>query len=287
MNKFILNNIDTSFGGYQQLINLYQHFETSQFETINLSFEKWFSANLSSALGGILDKFIDNYNEIEFEIIPENIKNIIKKNNFLSHFGHLNVVDTNNTTIKYLKLKKSDGRFFNNYVVMELLSRSELPKMTDELKKKVAESIYEIFINAQIHSESEFIYTCGQFFPKTNTIEFTITDTGIGFKNKINERFKSSLSSIQAIKWALMDGNSTKENVSGGIGLAILTEFVKMNKGKFQIVSDSGFYQLDSKDEQSKQFDGAFPGTIVNMQFKTDDKSSYALMSEIDLNDIF
>ncbi|MDR4507873.1 MAG: hypothetical protein MRJ65_06500 [Candidatus Brocadiaceae bacterium] len=45
--------------------------------------------------------------------------------------------------------------------------------------KKITESIYEIFVNAQIHSETDFIYTCGQFFPNKHMIEFTIKDTGI------------------------------------------------------------------------------------------------------------
>ena len=75
----------------------------------------------------------------------------------------------------------------------------------------IAESIYEIFVNAQIHSSTDYIYTCGQFFPRKHKIEFTIVDTGIGFKNAINNRFNGTLSSIQAMKWALKDGITTKK----------------------------------------------------------------------------
>jgi hypothetical protein len=287
MKKFILENINSEFDSYQQLINLYQCYNNEKFESIHLNFNQWFAANLSSALGGLLDKLSNNYNEVKIDNLPEKIKIIIQKNNFLSYYGFPKITDSFGTTIKYLKLKPTDGRYFNNYVFTELLNRPELPNLSYGLRKKIAESIYEIFVNAQIHSESEFIYTCGQFFPKNHTIEFTITDTGIGFKDKINKRFNSSLSSLQAIMWAIEDGNSTKENISGGIGLAILKEFVKMNKGKFQIISDNGFYQLDSKNEITKLFNGYFPGTIVNMKFKTDDESSYSLKSEIDYNDIF
>ena len=147
--------------------------------------------------------------------------------------------------------------------------------------------IYEIFVNAQIHSASPFIYTCGQFFPNKNKIEFTIVDTGIGFKEKINQRFNSNLSAIQAIKWAVQDKMTTKIGVSGGIGLAVLKEFIELNKGKMQIVSSDGFYQFDSEGELDNQFSGQFPGTIVNLQFKTDDKHNYSLKNEIDINDIF
>ena len=287
MSEFNLVNIDTSFESYQQLINLYNENKDSWFETIEISFQQWFAANLSSAIGGILDKLLGDLNTIHFNNIPPQIQTIIQKNNFLSHFDYQRIDDINNTTIRYLKLKPTDGRFFHGYVVKELLNRPELPKMSSALKKKIAESIYEIFVNAQLHSESDFIYTCGQFFPTKHTIEFTITDTGIGFKNRVNNRFETNLSSVQAIKWAMIDGNSTKQDISGGIGLAILREFVSINKGKIQIISDDGFYQLDSNGVQTRLFSGSFPGTIINMQFKTDDTTSYSLMSEAESDELF
>lgn len=279
--------IETNYESYQQLISLYQEYKNLTFDTIILSFSKWFSANLCSALGGILDKLRNNFNGIRVDQIEPSIKKILQKNNFLYHLGFEHITDDHHTTIKYLKLKPTDGRYFNNYVFTELLNRPELPPISLGLKKKIAESIYEIFVNAQIHSESNNIYTCGQFFPKTHTIKFTITDTGLGFKNKINKRFNSSLTSTKAIKWAIEDGNSTKEGVSGGIGLAILKEFISRNKGIFQIISDDGFYQLDSGGENTQFFNGSFPGTIINMQFKTDDVTSYKLKNEIDDNEIF
>jgi len=282
----ILNNIDTSFESYQQLIKFYLENKDKFFDTIEIDFQQWFSANLCSALGGILDQFLNSLNTINFNT-PFTIKTVIQKNDFLSHFGYKRLSDTHNTTIKYLKLKPTDGKFFHGYVSKELLNRSELPNMSAALKKKIAESIYEIFVNAQIHSETNFIYTCGQFFPKKNNIEFTITDTGIGFKNRVNRRFKTNLSSVQAIKWAINDGNSTKLGISGGIGRAILKEFVTKNGGKIQIISDDGFYQLDAQVEKTIQFSGSFPGTIVNMQFLTDDPKSYSLISETALEDLF
>ena len=287
MSEFNLVNIDTSFESYQQLINLYNENKDNWFETIEISFQQWFAANLSSAIGGILDKLLGDLNTIHFNNIPPKIQTIIQKNNFLSHFGYQRIDDINNTTIRYLKLKPTDGRFFHGYVVKELLNRPELPKMSSALKKKIAESIYEIFVNAQLHSESDFIYTCGQFFPAKHTIEFTITDTGIGFKNRVNNRFETNLSSVQAIEWAMIDGHSTKQDISGGIGLAILREFVSINKGKIQIISDDGFYQMDSNGLQTRLFSGSFPGTIINMQFKTDDTTSYSLMSEAESDELF
>lgn len=281
-----ITNINNTFESYQRLINFYQENKDRDFETINVELKQWFAANMCATLGSILDIFTDNINALKFDISPE-IERILLKNDFLSFFGYSRIIDNHHTTIRFLKLKLTDGKYFNNYVVDELIGRAELPKMSALVKEKMTEAIYEIFVNAQIHSDSKHIYTCGQFFPRDNKIEFTIVDTGIGFKRKINERFNTNLSSIQAIEWATKDRHTTKIDVTGGIGLALLKEFIGKNKGKMQIISDDGFYEFGSQGEQMKLFTGSFPGTIVNLQFKTDDHSSYVLTQEFKNSDIF
>ena len=59
------------------------------------------------------------------------------------------------------------------------------------------------------------------------------------------------------------------------------------NKGKFQIVSLDGFYQFGVGGELSGIFSGEFPGTLVNLQFRTDDINSYIVKGENDINNIF
>ena len=282
-----LVNINNTFESYQVLIDFYREYEEKEFYTIHLELREWFSANMCATLGSILDIFSDKMNVTKFDHLDPAIEKVLLKNDFLSYFGFKRIVDNYHTTIRFLKLKLTDGKFFNAYVVNELIGRAELPKMSILVKEKMTEAIYEIFVNAQIHSEGKQIYTCGQFFPRESKIEFTIVDSGIGFKNKVNERFNVNLSSAQAIKWAIMDKHTTKVGVTGGIGLAVLKEFIEKNKGKMQIISDDGFYQLDSQGEQTRLFKGSFPGTIVNLQFKTDDSSSYILKKEFDNNNIF
>lgn len=284
-----LTKINNTFDSYQSLITFYEHNKNILFSDVNIEIRDFFAANMSAALGAILDKFTAKLNNIRFASLDAQIERILLKNDFLTYYGKQRALDTNNTTIKFQKLKPSDGKYFKSYVIEELIEGhiADLPKMSKGVKGKMIEAIYEIFVNAQIHSETDFIYTCGQFFPNKNKIEFTIVDTGIGFKEKVNQRFNSNLNAVQAIKWAIQDKMTTKENISGGIGLALLKEFVGMNKGKMQIVSNDGFYQYDSSEEFTKMFIGQFPGTIVNLQFRTDDTSNYLLRSEIGTNDIF
>jgi hypothetical protein len=287
MNRLI--TINNTFESFQSLIQLYKTHKDELFGDIHLEIYHFFAANMSAALGAVLDKFTANLNDIHFDYLSPQIETILLKNDFLTYFGKQRSVDVNHTTIKFLKLNPTDGKYFKNYVIEELIEGhiTDLPQMSNGVKEKMVEAIYEIFVNAQIHSETEFIYTCGQFFPTKNKIEFTIVDTGIGFREKINRRFGSNLRATQAIKWAVEEKKTTKEGISGGLGLAVLREFVILNKGKMQIISNEGFYQFNSDGETLNEFQGEFPGTIVNLQFRTDDNNNYSLKSEIDINDIF
>lgn len=284
-----LTTINNTYDSYQSLISFYEENKDKMFDDIHLELRHFFSTNMSAALGAVLDIFTSNLNDIHFDYISPRIETILLKNDFLTYYGKKRAIDNNNTTIKFQKLKTTDGKYFKNYVIEELIEGhiADLPRMSEGVKEKILEAIYEIFVNAQIHSETQFIYTCGQFFPNKSKIEFTIVDTGIGFKNRINKRFNSNLNATQAIKWAIQDRKTTKEGISGGIGLAVLKEFIEKNKGKIQIVSSDGFYQFDCDGEVSKLTEGQFPGTIVNLQFRTDDINNYSLKSEIDVNDIF
>lgn len=286
MKVFNLSNINTYVNSYQQFIDFYHETKGYIFENIDVELNHWFAANMSAVLGGLLDK-VSIANTIRITSNPQRIATILQKNGFLANYGYSTIIDTNHTTVPYLKLKPTESRYFYDYVNNRLLSNTALPAMSSHLKQKITESIYEIFVNAQMHSETDYIYTCGQFFPKKHKIEFTIVDMGVGFKQKISKRFNRELNSLQAIRWAIEDGNSTKIGIPGGIGLAILKDFIKKNKGQFQIVSDDGFYQFSDTGEEKHFLNNSFPGSIINIQFRTDDIHTYTLTSEINLSTIF
>ena len=290
MQKLTLSNIHNDRNGYNQLIKLYQEHKEDIFEDIKLDLISWFDANLSAVLGAILDKIKqDGLNNIQFGNIKGDIQKILQKNNFLSFYGFDRLYDTFHTTIEYKKLKPTDTRYFNTYLE-ELLNRREFPNMTEYVHEKISESIQEMFINAIYHSRTEFIYTCGQFHPYRHELNFTIVDTGIGFARRIEESLNiANISSKDAIMWAITDGNTSKKDVSGGLGLAILKEFITQNKGKIQIVSGNAFYELSNNIETISILDYFFDGSVISMNFNTNDIMTYSFENEnqIDLDDIF
>ncbi len=284
----VLQNINNNFGSYQQLISFYEKHKDDEFMNISISIRSWFAANMSSALGAVLDILSNNLNTILFSNNSEGAETILKKNLFLSYYGNYpKKYDKYHTTIPFQKLKQTDGTYFKEYIFNQLLNRDEMPHMSKAARDSIAEAIYEIFVNAQMHSQTNSIFVCGQFFPNKDKIEFTITDVGKGFKSSVNNHFNSNLTSVQAIKWAVQDRHTTKKDTPGGIGLARLSEFIKLNQGKMQIVSYDGFYEYTAEHEKSSSFIGEFPGTVVNLQFNTGDENWYSLKEEVDINDIF
>ena len=166
-NPIRLRGINSSTQSYQQLINLHQAIKNFVFSDITIQLEDWFAANMSAALGSILDK-LASMNDIIIQSSKESIISILQKNGFLAHFGYDKLYDSYFTTIPYLKLKRQESRFFQRYVI-----------------------------------------------------------------------------------------------------------------------SNDGFCQIDADSETASLLTGPFPGTIINMQFRTDDTSSCSLAGEADYDTIF
>jgi hypothetical protein len=157
--------------------------------------------------------------------------------------------------------------------------------MSSGLKRKILEGFCEIFHNSQTHSESRHVFTCGQYYAKKNVFIFNITDSGIGIKENIKEHNKIEMPADEAILWATKEINTTKKDSHpGGLGLKLLIEFIKLNRGSIIIVSDRGYYELKngSNNPVLKTFEYPFPGTSVSIKIITSDDRSYSLSTEND-----
>ena len=154
--KVSLGDIQNNYDSYNKLINFY-HNSKYKWETIEIQLG-WFSANCCSMLGALLTLLQNNFCDIE--INAGNATTILEKNGFLSFYGHKKLFDAYGTTIPYKILSPEDDRYFNEYVFKEFLGKSDLPEMSLPLKKKIAESIYEVFINSKMHSKTIKIFIC-------------------------------------------------------------------------------------------------------------------------------
>lgn len=111
---------------------------------------------------------------------------------------------------------------------------------------------------------------------------------GQTIKYNVNNFKKETWKGSECIEWATKDKNTTKTgNISGGLGLAIIFDFIKLNGGKIQIISSDGYWELRRGKVHKQELNFSFPGTIANLEFNLSDTNEYILKEEIDLDNIF
>ncbi|MFH1075271.1 MAG: ATP-binding protein [Pseudomonadota bacterium] len=211
--KLILPVIRHDDSGFQALVTLESETKSCLLDKIDIDMGKtsWFDAEMCAAFGSILYRLGERLNTISLTNIRPNVEEILLKNGFLSHYGRKQIPDRWGTTIPYQRFDVKDDRYFADYIERELIHRAEMPTMSQGLLKKFRESIFEIFSNAVLHSHTKLgIFSCGQFFPKRNRLDFSVADLGVGIRQNIKVNTGLNLSAEAAIHWATEGRNTTK-----------------------------------------------------------------------------
>lgn len=278
-----LDDIRSTFDGFSRLADLAAEVGDRSFDTIevNMTSTSWIDANMSAPLGVLFARWSDALNTVQPVRLRPNVEAILAKNLFLVGYGFPERPDTYGTVIPFRRFTPDDNRYFVSYINKHLVGKG-IPKMSEGLGRRFKDSLLEIFVNAAMHSETTIgIFACGQFFPAQHRLDFCIADAGIGFRRKIRKELNLAMNSDHAIRWALADGNTTRKgSIPGGLGLKLLREFIALNKGCIQIVSDRGFWQFNAQGETLMRMPHSFPGTVVNLEINTADTNSYCLSSE-------
>jgi len=256
-----------------------------------MSSASWFDANMFAMLGAAL---YDSraMHHLKLTGISTPLHNLVQRNGFLDNFGFTGgkVHDSKGTTIEYQRFDDEDAASFKEYVERHFVGKG-IPDMSKALHRKFRESIAELFDNAVRHSHTEKgIFACGQYFPTNCRLDFSIVDLGMGMKNVINSIKETNFSPVEAIQWAMTGDNTTRrkrDKKPGGLGLKLIKEFIALNGGNIQIVSDSGYWSFRNSGIDTRMFSLPFHGTVVNIEINTADTQSYCLASELRSDDIF
>lgn len=289
--KYILeisNNIDTSYGSHTKLSELYNQLLRVQSYEIYLDFSKvnFIASNQFAILGCILDTYRTKYPDtsIYFSSLKDKIKKTIQKNGFNMHLGFEKLPDTYNTTIPYTIFDINQINEFEKYIITRIFNRQDIPQMSELVKSKIVDNILEIFNNVKEHTHSNKVYTCGQYFPKSSFLYFTIVDSGETIPYNVNTYCdKSHIEHPpKPLEWAIAPGNTTRQvNTPGGLGLSLLRDFIKLNNGKLYIVSGNETYEQNGKNNRHRYMEHSFSGTIVTVAFNLLDDSTYRMNSEL------
>ena len=280
------DSIYTNQQGFASLANIYQQVKPCQFEKIQLDFQNttWFDANMLAMLGAIMESAWTN--SIDIVNLRLELEKIFKRTHY-SYFGGEFLPDSYQTTVEYRKSKVGEIGLFEKYLEKKLLAHSKMPSMSALLRKKIKESILEIFNNAIMHGDCNFVFSCGQYYPQQGRLDFTIVDIGNTIRKNVRSYLECDYSGKKAIEWAVSERNTTRKgNIPGGLGFTLIREFLCKNSGKMQIASADGYWFEDKGALCSKDLSDFFWGTVVNLEFNVNDSCSYCLTSEIENADI-
>lgn len=279
--------IENNYSSFKTLIDIHKQLRDYGVASVDMDFARtrFLAANLSAVVGAILDG-IDVFCFLNIINFQPQVKTILQKNDFLSFYGFPQLKDHWATTIKYKKFKATETQSFSDYIYDELFSKTEFPSMTKQLQKQIATSLLEIFVNAGMHGHCHSVYTCGQYFPRYETLNFTIVNLGNTIKENVinfclNKNINvNGLTGIKAINWAVKENTTTKLNATGGLGFNTVRNFIRTNQGKIQIISDNGFWEENPCAIINKEFNNSFNGTIVNFEIKMNDNKDYCAKDE-------
>lgn len=278
------NNIKTNFEGYQELISKLNSIINLNYSFIEIKFENvsFFDANFAAILGVYIEKLEEANNIVTFNFSEKSykVRDVLRRNEFLLQYGYSVLIDNFGTCVPYRKFRSVDDDGFQTYITEKLIGMHDFPQMTLDLAQKMVMSVFEIYTNAKTHGICNYIHTCGQVFIRMpdKPLQFCIVDSGITIKENVSKHFNKELESTEAIKWAMEMGNTTKQNETGGLGLGLIFDFVKLNRGVLQVISHDGFYEYKGGAINTRKLINPFFGTIVNITINLVDNKSYYLV---------
>ncbi|MCC2327149.1 hypothetical protein [Bacillus wiedmannii] len=222
----------------------------------------WFEANLVAVFSGIVQTLKKQGCQVVVRKVNHSIKLIFKKNGFYKHYNLGEEVDVYDSTIPFHKFHVDDGEGFTEYLNEEVIPKIKLP-LTEEQIRTFKKCLQEVFENASNHANSDYVFTCGQYYHTKQKVAFTIVDVGQTIGKNVRKKIPE-LIDCDAIEWATGFGNTTKVAKDGGIGLNFLKDYLWEN-GTLQIISGKGYWEQDLDKIFNRNTPYAFGGTIVNI----------------------
>ena len=284
----------TNKNGYEFLASIYPRVIGQKQQNILVDFSKCliFDGNLASALGAVLDAIVScGYHVYLKSPPPGKAKRVLSRNHFFKAWSVSTNTEERENFVYYHKFSSSETDAFKDYIDKELVHKKLFPVHTDLVGETIIANVYEIYANAIMHGRTNYVYSCGEYKEKEKILEMSIVDFGRTIHTNVNDYLSQknigTLNAVDAIEWAFVIGNTTKL-IPGGLGLAMLKEFMNLNNGCIQVVSGEGFLEIIGDKVIKTMLSVSFTGTIVTMRFNFNDPKNYFMTSEkqIDINNL-
>lgn len=148
--------------------------------------------------------------------------------------------------------------------------------LSDNLKDALAGRTYEMFLNAFEHSQSPTVFCSGEHLGgKQPKLKLAIVDFGIGIPGTVRpyveKTYGRKVTDTACLRWAMQDTATTKtDRWSRGVGLGLITDMVKLNKGRLDIYSHGAHVMIRGGEQSIRKFSPSFHGTLLNISFQCD-----------------
>lgn len=143
------------------------------------------------------------------------IRNYLTEINFLQHFDRHHPYEK--LQRDYIGYREHDEHLDANEIAIHLmhhwLSDQNL-RISEELKKSIISKIFEIYMNAYGHgvtskqSKMPKVLSCGYHDTKAKQLKLCVLDFGMGIPKTVRNYVPSITNDLEAMKWALITGNS-------------------------------------------------------------------------------
>lgn len=262
--------INTSAAGHSKLIAFEQACASHFARTVHVDLRnlQWIDANLSAVLDAILYR-LSITNQLRFTVDGDLVKrrfDILLRNGFLATLCVM--PDHAGTTVPVGVFHPYEVVEFATYINEKLLSHPSL-RLDEDRIYNIRKHLLEIFANIELHARtSSPIFACGQYYPKSYKLKFTLVDLGIGYLPPIHSFTKGSItSSSAAIAWALADHNTTKvATTPGGLGLKELLAHCRADSGELHIATGDAYWASMTNTAHAVPV-SPFTGTIISIIF--------------------
>ena len=255
--------------------NIVFNFENCKF--MHAGYTAWFGGTIM-----ICDSLGKNVNVQTKE--NSEIDRYLKKSGLHEYINKLSESYVNKNAIRFKHIENMNGDDLEIMDYIDHILDLAPIELTDKARQTLFTNIYEIFNNACDHSESKLgLFSCGHWMPKKDELVVSIYDAGQGIPKVIRNKIKNIDDNVEALKWSLGPGNSTKQLDDGtprGIGLSRLLRLIMLNRGALSIISDDVIFMYGNK--SNKCCINRFPikGTLVTINIVADRESLYCLKEE-------
>ncbi|CAJ1226851.1 HAMP domain-containing histidine kinase [Levilactobacillus zymae] len=297
MKKVIqIPSIDDSIEGYQVLVKLNGRChdilgmdidEPSKDINVSFNFERCqvLKQNGVSYLGAISYVFAQQGYHVFYEIgsLNAQVFETLSQDGFLGSnfkkYHSMMSVDSNHIKFNHF-IGSTEDRSVNDkiqtYITKEWLAKANI-HFSEPLRQDITARLYELFANALEHSKSPIgCIASGQ--SESHDIDLCVVDLGVGIVQNVQQYYKKigqKISSEEAIRKAFIDGFTTRGDESGGLGLALIKEFLQLNKGSLDVYCNDIHLRIDPQHVNPvvHSLKEHFYGTMLNVKLKKDNRS--------------